>query len=187
MTPEPGTAGTALERFRAYLALLARLHWDARLQGRYDPSDLVQQTLLEAYQKRGQFQGQSDAELAAWLRRMLAHNLADTLRAVGRAKRDVDLERSLEAGLEDSSSRLGTWLAADQSSPSQRVMKQEELLRLADALDQLPPDQREAVVLHHLQGVALAVLAGQLGRSEAAVAGLLRRGLRKLRGLLQEG
>src|SRR5260370_42487735 len=110
---------------------MARLHWDARMQGMYDPSALVQHALLEADEKRDQFQGQSDAELAAWLRRMLAHNLADTLRAVGRAKRDVALERSLEAGLADSSSRLGAWLAADQSSPSQRVMKQEELLRLA--------------------------------------------------------
>src|SRR5262249_54515939 len=133
-----------------------------------------------------QFHGQTDAELAAWLRQMLAHNLADILRAMGRAKRDVTLERSLEAGLEGSSSHLGAWLATKQSSPSQRAMKQEELLRLADALDELPADQREAVVLHHLQGASLAALASQLGRSEAAIAGLLRRGLRKLRGLLQE-
>jgi RNA polymerase sigma-70 factor (ECF subfamily) len=186
MAPEPAADAPRLERFRGYLVLLVRLHWDPRLQGKYDPSDLVQQTMLEAFEKHAQFRGSSDAELAAWLRQMLAHNLADVLRALGQAKRDVNLERSLEAALGDSSSRLEGWLAAEQSSPSQQAMRQEELLRLADALDQLPALQREAVVLHHLQGMSLADLAGHLNRSEASVAGLLRRGLRRLRGLLDD-
>ncbi len=186
MAPEPEAGVPNLERFRGYLALFARMHWDPRLQGKYDPSDLVQQTLLEAYEKRGQFRGGGDDELAGWLRQMLAHNLADVLRALGQAKRDVNLERSLEAALGESSSRLDGWLAAEQSSPSQRAMKHEEQLRLADALDQLPALQREAVLLHHLQGMSLADLAGHLKRSEASVAGLLRRGLARLRELLQD-
>jgi RNA polymerase sigma-70 factor (ECF subfamily) len=186
MVPEPQADIPSLERFRGYLALLARLHWDSRLQAKYDPSDLVQQTLLEAFEKHAQFRGSGDAELAAWLRQMLAHNLADVLRALGQAKRDVNLERSLDAALGESSSRLEGWLAADQSSPSQRAMQQEELLRLADALDQLPALQRESVVLHHLQGMSLADLAGHLNRSEASVAGLLRRGVGRLRELFDQ-
>jgi RNA polymerase sigma-70 factor (ECF subfamily) len=162
------------------------MHWDPRLKGKYDPSDLVQQTLLEAYEKHAQFRGGGDDQLAGWLRQMLAHNLADALRALGQAKRDVALERSLEAAIGESSSRLEGWLAAEQSSPSQRAMKHEELLRLADALDHLPALQREAVALHHLQGMSLADLAGHLKRSEASVAGLLRRGLARLRELLQD-
>ena len=117
---------------------------------------------------------------------MLAHNLADVLRALGQAKRDVNLERSLEAAIGESSSRLEAWLAAEQSSPSQQAMKHEELLRLAGALDQLPALQREAVVLHHLQGMSLADLASHLERSQPSVAGLLRRGLARLRELLGE-
>lgn len=186
MDPAAKAPGQALERFRPYLALLARLHWDARLQGKLDPSDLVQQTLLEAFQKREQYRGGSDAELAGWLRQILAHNLADLMRAHSRAKRDVTLERSLDAALEDSDSRLQAWLAAEQSSPSQQAVKNEQMLRLAEALAHLPAPQREAVALHHLQGMALTALAGHLGRSEAAVAGLLRRGLKKLRELLQD-
>src|SRR5260370_5644407 len=119
------------------------MHWDPRLRGKYAPSDLVQQTLLEAYEKRAQFRGSGADELAGWLRQMLAHNLADVLRALGQAKRDVDLERSLEAALGESSSRLDGWLAAEQSSPSQRAMRHEELLRLAAALGQLPAPPRE--------------------------------------------
>ncbi len=178
--------GRTLERFRAYLALLARLHLDPDLRARIDPSDIVQQTLLEAHQKREQYRGGSDAELAAWLRRVLVHNLADVVRAHSRARRAVARERSLEAALEASSLRLHAWLAAEQSSPSQRAVKNEDLGRLAVALDQLPEAQRAAVVLHHLHGRPLAELARHLGRSEPAAAGLLHRGLRQLRQLLQE-
>src|SRR5262245_12450018 len=186
MAPEPEVDVPTLERFRGYLALFARMHWDPRLGGKYDPSDLVQQTLLEAFEKRAQFRGGGEEELAGWLRQMLAHNLADVLRALGQAKRDVNLERSLEAALGESSSRLEGWLAAEQSSPSQQAMKEEQLLRLADALDQLPAPQREAVVLHYLQGMSLAGLASHLGRSQASVPGLLRRGLGRLREVLRE-
>lgn len=176
--------GEALERFRDYLHLLARMHLDHRLRGRLDPSDVVQQTLLEAHQKRDQFRGQTDAEQARWLSQILTHNLADAIRAIRRIKRDVARERSLEAACDESSVRIEAWLVADQSSPSQQAAKNEQLLRLAEALTQLPEPQREAIVLHHLQRWSLGELATHLGRSEPAVAGLLHRGLKKLRELM---
>jgi RNA polymerase sigma-70 factor (ECF subfamily) len=187
MTRAADDAGVALERFRDYLRLLARLHLDSRLQGKLDPSDIVQQTLLQAYQAREQFRGQTDAERAAWLRRILANTLANAVRDLGRAKRDAALERSLEAALSDSSARLEAWLIADQSSPSQRVERNEQLLRLAEALAVLPEVQREVLVLRHCQGWALADIAGHLGRSRASVASLLRRGLKQLREHLHAG
>jgi RNA polymerase sigma-70 factor (ECF subfamily) len=186
MPGDADAAGPPLERFRDYLVLLARLQLDARLRAKLDPSDVVQETLLEAYRKRAQFRGQADAELAAWLRQMLTHNLADAVRDLGRAKRDVAVERSLEAALTDSSVRLCGLLAADQSSPSQQAVHNEDLLHLAQALARLPEPQREAVLLHHLQDQPLAEVARLLGRTEAAVAGLLHRGLKKLRELLHE-
>src|SRR4051794_14552961 len=88
-----------LERFRAYLRLLARLNLDPRLRGKLDASDVVRQTLLEAYRALGQFRGRTDAELAGWLRQVLAHQLAHATRDLGRAKRDVSRERSLEDAL----------------------------------------------------------------------------------------
>jgi RNA polymerase sigma-70 factor (ECF subfamily) len=100
--------------------------------------------------------------------------------------RDIRRERSLEAGLEDSAARVDAWLAADQSSPSQRVMREELHFHLADALRQLPEDQRLAIELHHLQGCTVAEAAEQMGRTKMAVVGLLFRGLKKLRQLLQE-
>jgi RNA polymerase sigma-70 factor (ECF subfamily) len=173
-----------LERYRDYLHLLARLQLDGRLRGKLDPADLVQETLARAHEKREQCRGQTEAEQAAWLRQILAHQLAAAVRRFQADRRNVAHERSLEAVLQESSARLEALLAADESSPSQRAARQDELLRLSDALARLPDDQRRAVELHHLQGCSVAEVAGQLGRSESAVGGLLRRGLRRLRELL---
>src|SRR5438132_9848930 len=100
MKDKAGKNGPTLERFRAYLRLLARMQMDPRLQGKLDPSDLVQQTLLQALQALDRFRGRSDAELATWLRQILAHNLANAARDLGRAKRNLARECSLEAALE---------------------------------------------------------------------------------------
>ena len=93
------------ERFRHYLRFRAGCHLDPRLCGKVDPSDLVQRTLLEAHEKRDKFRGDSEAEYLAWLRRMLANNLADVVRRWQADKRDVARERSLEAALAHSSAR----------------------------------------------------------------------------------
>lgn len=186
MTPEVDAHNLALERFREYLHLLARTQLGGQLRGKLDASDIVQQTLLEAHRKRDQFRGQTAAQMAAWLRQMLAYSLADALRAASRCKRDAARERSLEAALDQSSARLESWLAADQSSPSQQAQCHEQTLRLADALATLPEAQREALVLRHCQGWPLADISKHLERSPAAVAGLLKRGLMQLRQKLQE-
>jgi RNA polymerase sigma-70 factor (ECF subfamily) len=175
-----------LERFREYLGLLARLQLDARLQGKVDLSGVVQQTLLEAHRESGKMPDQGDDDLARWLRRILANNLQDEIRKLYSQARDVRREESLEAALEASSSRIEGWLGAEQSSPSQRAMRNEELFRLADALAKLPDDQRRAVELHHLKGRSLLDIAAEMDRTKGAVAALLFRGLNKLRELLGE-
>jgi RNA polymerase sigma-70 factor (ECF subfamily) len=183
MGPESEGAGRELDRFREYLRLLARLQIGPRLQSKFDPSDVVQQTLLEAFAEREPFRG-GEAERAAWLRQILAHNLADALRAFGQARRDVGRERPLRATVQESSDQLENWLAAQQSSPSQRAERHEETIRLAEALATLPEDNREALVLHYFQGEPLAEVARQMGRTTASVAGLLKRGLKQLRDIL---
>jgi len=171
-----------LGRFRGYLSLLARLEVSPRLRSAIDLSGIVQQTLLEAYKSGSQ--GRTQAQTAAWLRAVLIHNLADEARRLGARKRDVFRERSLEAALERSASRLECWLAAEQSSPSQRAIRHEELMELVRALAVLPDPQRQAVELHHLKGLSLSEIAEELGVTKPAVAGLLHRGLKALRARL---
>src|ERR1700722_12099756 len=120
--------GRSLEAFRSYLLLLARLQLDPGPSNRIDPSDVVQQTLLEAHARADQFRG-DDSALAAWLRQALANNLRDAWRALHRAKRDVRREQSLEEAVEQSTARLEGILAAPDSSPSQRAARNEDLLR----------------------------------------------------------
>ncbi len=186
MDPAASVDQELLQRCGAYLRLLARLQLDPRLHGKLDASDVVQQTLLSAQENRDQFRGQTEAEFFAWLRRILANHLAGAVRRYGAGLRDVGRERSLEASLEQSAAKLDEWLAADQSSPSQRAMRHEAHLHLAEALARLSLDQRQAVELHHLRGCSVAEVAEQMGRTKMAVVGLLFRGLKKLRSLLDE-
>jgi RNA polymerase sigma-70 factor (ECF subfamily) len=175
-----------LEEFQQFLMILARAHLGPQLQSRFDASDLVQQTLLEAYRNLDQFRGSTDAEMAGWLKKMLAFNVQDLRRAHRRQKRDISREQSLQPALDDTCTRLEAWIEAVQTSPSGRVTRDEQILRLSRALQELPEAQRMAVELHHLEGLTLANTAAQLDRSTAAVAGLLRRGLSRLRELLDD-
>lgn len=175
-----------LERFRDYLRLLAGLQLDLRLQGKVDLSGVVQQTLLEAHKATDQIRSMDEGQRAAWLRRALANNLTDEVRRLGRASRNVRLERSLEAALESSSACLERFLATEQTSPGEQFAMNEQLLRLAEALTKLPDDQRNAVVWHHLQGRPLAEIARDLDRSRGAVGALLLRAMKKLRLLLRD-
>jgi RNA polymerase sigma-70 factor, ECF subfamily len=179
-------ATAELGRFRPYLKMLARLQFDELLQAKLDASDVVQQTLLEAHQSMAEFRGKSDREKAAWLRRILTNNLADEVRKFRRDKRDVGLEASLQASLNESAARLEKWLAIEEGTPSECAIANEQLVALGSALMELPEDQRLAVEMHHLQGCPSAVIAARMGRTEVAVAGLLRRGLKRLRELLRE-
>jgi RNA polymerase sigma-70 factor (ECF subfamily) len=173
-----------LEQYRDYLRLLARLQIDPRLRARLDPSDVAQQTLLIAHEKREQFRGQTDAELAAWLRAILANTLAQQVRRF--RKHRPEQARSLERELEQSSARLEAWLVQDESTPSRNAAKFEQLVELAAALAHLPEDQRTAIELHHLHGLTVPEVARRMDKTVASVTGLLYRGGKVLRQHLRE-
>ena len=170
-----------LEPYRKYLQVLAELHLDRRLRGKLDAADIVQQTMLRAYSSAGELHNPDPPVLVAWLRRILSRTLADAVKHYERDKRDIALERSLEADLDRSASGLAAWLVADQTSPSGKAEKNEQLLRLIDALAELPEAMREVVVLKHCQGWPLQKIADHIDKTVPAVASLLRRGLAELR------
>ena len=176
----------SIEDYRDYLLLLARLQLGSGLRAKVDASDVVQQAILHAHQNRAQFRGGSEGEWLQWLRAILANALAGAVRRFDTQARDRSRERSLEGELERSSSRLQSLLVADQTSPSERVVRGEELLGLAHAIARLPEDQRRVVELHYLRGLTVADVANEIGRSRPAAVGLLFRALKRLRELLRD-
>jgi RNA polymerase sigma-70 factor (ECF subfamily) len=186
MSDPAGAPLKPLEQYMDYLHLLARLQVDPRLRTKVDPSDVVQQTLLTAHEKRGQFRGATDAEMAGWLRTILANTLAQVNRRFATRKQDLALEQSLQASLERSSLCLEAFLADDEPPPGERLARHERVHRLAAALTQLPEEQRRAVEMKHLQDFTITEISQVMGRSEPSVTGLLRRGLAELRRLLAE-
>jgi RNA polymerase sigma-70 factor (ECF subfamily) len=171
-----------LELYRHYLALLARMQIGRRLQGKVDASDLVQETFLKAHRGFAQFRGSSEGELVSWLRQILAANLANLVhRHYGRQRRDVKLERDLAAEMDASSRVLDLGLVAQGSSPSQQAARREQAVLLADALERLPADYREVLILRHLEGLTFPAVAQRMGRTLGSVEKLWIRALARLR------
>lgn len=176
-----------LERYRRFLYRQAAGQLGPRLRGKLDAADLVQETLLQAHRKLSQFRGQTEAELAAWLRAILDNTLAMAARRFEAGARDVVRERPLQTGRGETTARRKIASAVTPLTPVEYVSHQEQLLRLTDALAKLSHEQRQAIELHHLKGQSLVEVAERMHKSKQAVVGLLFRGLRKLRRLLAEG
>lgn len=171
-----------LNRHRSWLGVLARMQIDRNLRAKFDPSDVVQQTMLEAVRGWPQFRGETPQELAAWLRQILARVLAHQVRDLkNTGKRDVGREISLDAALVSSSNSLGEFLAGQGTSPSGIADRHERALILAEALSRLPDDYREVILLRNLQGFSHEQIAERLGRGVGAVRMLWVRALGRLR------
>jgi len=179
--------GQLLELYRNYLELLARLQISRRLRGKIDADDLVQDTLLEAYEAFAQFRGTTEAELAGWLRKILTSNAASLARRFyGTQRRDMRLERELADELERSSAVLDRGFIAPQSSPSQHAAKREQAVLLANALKRLPEDYREAIILRQLEGLSFPEVAQRMERSLDSVKKLWMRALTRLQQVLED-
>lgn len=177
MAPATERTPRPLEYYREYLRLLARLQLAPWLRGPVDPSDIVQQTLLQAHQNLDNFRGKTDLEFQAWLRAILAQQIAQVARKRARQGRSL----SLETTLDHSHARLEELLAAEQSSPSAGALRAERLIELAEAVATLPEDERTAVELRYLGGFSVPEVAERMNRGMVSVTGLIYRGTRTLR------
>jgi RNA polymerase sigma-70 factor (ECF subfamily) len=174
--------GPLLEAYGTYLLLLARVQVGRRLRGKVDPADIVQETFLDAHRQARQFKGTTEAELVAWLRRILAGQLGMVYRRyLGAQARNVNLEQDLDAELLRSSQAMDPGLFASLSTPSQHAVRREQALLLTDALDRLPEAYREVIVLRHLEALPFAEVAQRMGRTEDSVQKLWLRALGSLR------
>lgn len=172
--------GQLLENYRAYLTVLAQRYLDDRLKGRLDPADIVQVTFMEAQRDLSAFRGHQIEELLGWLRNILRNNVSTAHQNhLYTQKRSAG--REISGRPSDSQPAITELLPSETTSPSQRVMRDEAAVYLANCLQQLPETQREALRLRYVEGFSLKAIAESMGKSEMAVAGLLKRGLQSLR------
>lgn len=181
MKPPAGDNALAekLQRFRPALVTLAEALMAPAVRSELDASDLVQQTLLEAHLDRETLTTLSEQQVLSWLREALRHNVVDAARHLKSEKGDVRRKRRL-GDLYSTVARISDLLAADQTSPSECIQREEEVAGLLAAIQSLSEGQRQAIILKHLRGWTLQQISTELGQSEAAVAGLLHRGRQAL-------
>ena len=170
-----------VQKFRPYLLVLARGQIPTSLQGRIEASDIVQETLLEAFRKQSDFRGSNAQTLAGWLRSLLNFNLIDAVRRHSRQSRDVAREIRAPRSMEESALGLEGLLIADQSTPSHHFATEQRSIQLATAIEALPATQRDAILMRYTQAMPIAEIAAAMDKSTVAVAGLLKRGLANLR------
>ena len=176
--------GELLNRFRPYLNVIAQRLLDERVQGRLDFADVVQTTFLEAARDFHDFRGESVESFLAWLRNILKNNVSTAHQQhLATLKRSARKEIVLRVSSESGGSSLGIEdiVPSESSSPSQRMMRDEASVVLAGCLEQIPETQRNAIRMRYLEGMSLKEISHRMTKSEMAVAGLLKRGLRALR------
>lgn len=181
--------GRLLELYRNYLRLLAESQLDRKLRARLSPSDLVQETMMEAHRDFSQFRGATESEFLCWLRQILVNNMSRQIEIhVLAEKRDIRREISLDrlrGALERSTAQLGAFLPGREDPPSAIAERRERAVILADIMSQLPPDHREVLVLRNLQGRPFQEVAERMGRSVPAAKMLWVRAIKSLRDRFQ--
>jgi RNA polymerase sigma-70 factor (ECF subfamily) len=172
--------GELLEACRGYLTLIARRELGPDLQAKAGASDLVQQTFLEAQRDFARFQGEDEGEWLAWLRRLLLNNLANFVRDYREtAKRQVGREVRLP---DADSSRPGDLAPrGPEPTPSKQAMAHEHAAAVLQALEQLPPDYRQVVLLRYQDEKSFDEIGEIMGRSANAVRKLWLRALERLK------
>jgi RNA polymerase sigma-70 factor, ECF subfamily len=166
-------------KVRAYIGFIARSHVESWIQAKVDSSDLVQQTLMEAHQGFGKFDGTTEGELLAWLKRILKNNATDFVRRFGAQKRKANREVAIDA-MNSTGSMVSPELSGDVETPSMIISKREEEIEVANALATLPEDYQDVIVLRNLQRLPFAEIGERMDRSPAAVQMLWARAIKRL-------
>lgn len=182
---QAGEVEELLAMYRGYLLAIAVARIDPRLRPRCDPSDIVQETMLEAFRDFHQFRGQLESEFLGWIRQILAHNLARAVKQhVLVEKRDVRKEVSATIESSSNQSRLEMrqhWFADSAASPSSLVQRQEQLQNVLDRVAKLPSHYRDVLLLRHIEELSFDEVAKRLGKSSGAVRMIWLRALETLR------
>jgi RNA polymerase sigma-70 factor (subfamily 1) len=170
-----------LDELRKYLHVVAQALINPRWEPRFDASDVVQETMVKAYEDASKFRGSTRSQLEAWLRAILTHTLINMTNKACAKNRDVRKEHPLTALVEETSARFERGLHDQALSPEEQAEQDERSRHLILAISELPNRQREAIILRYYQGWPIEQIATHLKLSYQATASVIHRGLEKLR------
>ena len=175
-----------LERYRDYLRRMVAARLDRRLAPRVDPSDVVQEALADASRRMDEYLRDRPIPFFAWLRQLAGERVIDTHRRhVHSQKRSVTRESRPGDLPDESSVALARKLVSNDTSPSNRLMREERREQMMAAMSALSPRDREVLVMRHLEQLGTGEIAEALGISVGAVEARLLRALIRLRGRLE--
>ena len=179
-TGSPEAFGRVFEACRGYLLLIARQELDDALRTKGSASDLVQETFVEAHRDFAQFRGQGEAEVLGWLRKLLLNNLHDfTRRYRSAGKRLLEREVSLDAA-----DGLGMAFTSDSASPSEKFIEREKDAIVRQALDRLPEDYRQVLLLRYQEELSFEEIGFLMERSANAARKLWLRAIERMENAL---
>jgi RNA polymerase sigma-70 factor, ECF subfamily len=169
------------EKHRKRLAVLVHFKLGAQVRGRLDVDDILQETLLRAYRDLDAFRYQSPGSFMRWLSAIADHVILDRVRYLSRDRRAGE-----EVPFRSPSNPAGPD-PRDSRTPSRVFLERENVGRLMDALEQLPEDYRQVILMIKLEGLPTVEVAQRMGKSREAVALLLYRAVKRLGVLLGRG
>ena len=175
--------GSLLEAARSYLLLQAEQELPLALRAKVGPSDIVQETAIDAHRDFSRFRGTTQEELYAWLRTILQNNVMDAVRRFEIAqKRAVKREASLSVVID----RRGiSVLPTGSTTPDHSAIRREDAALLAGVLTRVPDDYQTILRLRYWDGLTFPQIATRIGRSEEAARKLWYRALARLTAELQ--
>jgi RNA polymerase sigma-70 factor (ECF subfamily) len=182
---EPSAAEALFTRHQQRLRRMVQLRIDPRLASRLDPSDVVQETLVEAHRRLDDYVRRREIPFYPWLRAIAWEKLLQlNRRHIMAARRSVDREIDRPALSRDSELLLAQRLVSAGPSPSDQLIRREIRDRIRQAIAQLPGDDHEIIVLKHLEELSFQEVAAVLGISMSAVYSRHRRAIQRLHRLL---
>lgn len=171
--------GQLFDHYRDYLLRIASEELASGLVAKVSPSDLVQETFLDAAKDFPQFRGRTEAELQSWLRHILLNNLSDAQRKfLHSQKRSILVETSIQRS--GNLAKTIPELRSADSSISAPLIRAEEAVALRAALARLSEDQRRVIELRTYQGLSFDRVGAQCGRSSEAARKLWARAIENL-------
>ena len=189
-TGDSESLGLLLKNYFRYLNSLSEGQIDPRVRQRVSPSDIVQETLLEAHRDFKSFVGTSLEEFTGWLRKILFNNLSTAIEShLLTAKRDIRRQRSLNQQNNDNSRIFGDMeqiINASATSPSAPLNSDESVKQLMMAIGRLPAAYRQVIELRHFEGMSFAEIAVRLDRTSGATRMLWMRAVEKLKNEMKD-